>query len=233
MKIEIKHIYCGKEEKINDGKREEYSSSYKKQALNHESYEITELGFKLDIQSDKESHGGLDKAVCVYSLDDYKYFEEKNNITLPSCAFGENLSIVGFNDRDICIGDKFTCGEVIFEVSQPRQPCWKISSIIKIKKLTAMLVKEHKSGFYLRVLQTGNIRPNDKLELISRNYPKFTIEFINQISFKAKNNQESIKDVLSCDSLSRAYKISLEQRYKEKEEGLHDWQKDEYSSNTI
>lgn len=228
MKISIQHIYCGKEETINDGKRKEYSSSYQKKELSHDSYELTKLGFKLDTQSDKENHGGVDKAVCVYSLDDYKYFEEKSNLNLPSCAFGENLSIVGFNDRDICIGDRFACGEVIFEVSQPRQPCWKISSIMGIKKLTAMLVKEHRSGFYFRVLQSGNLKPSDQLELISRDYPKFTIEFVNQVSFKAKSNQSNIKELLGCEKLSKAYKISLEQRYKEKEEGLQAWQLDEY-----
>ena len=228
MKIEIKHIYCGQSKKINDGKREEYNSSYQKIPLNKSAYALDENGFIYDTQSDKESHGGIDKAVCVYSLDDYKYFEEKNNLTLPPCAFGENLSIVGFNDRDICLGDKFACGEVIFEVSQPRQPCWKVSSIMGIKKLTSMLVKEYKSGFYLRVLQAGNIKPSDKLELISRDYPKFTIEFINQVSFKAKDNQENIKEILSCEKLAEGYRVSLEQRYKEKKEGLHEWQKDDY-----
>jgi len=97
-----------------------------------------------------------------------------------------------------------------------------------IKKLTAMLVKEHRSGFYFRVLQSGSIKPSDQLELISRDYPKFTIEFVNQVSFKAKNNQSNIKELLGCEKLSKAYKISLEQRYKEKEEGLQAWQLDEY-----
>lgn len=227
MKIEIKQIYCGQEESIKNAKGKTYHSSYQKMPLNKTSYEIDENGFKLDNQSDRENHGGADKAICIYPLKSYKYLEEKYDITLPSCAFGENLTILGVDDKDICLGDKFVYGETIVEVSQPRQPCWKISSIVGIKKLTTMVVKEHKSGFYLRVLQSGNIKPNDKLELISRNYPKFTLEFINQIAFNAKENQENIKEVLACNKLAEAYRVSLKRRYKEKEVGLQAWQHDQ------
>ena len=230
MKIAIKHIYCGQSKKINDGKREEYSSSYQKKALNKTSYEINKNGFKDDTQSDKKSHGGIDKAICVYSLDDYRYFEEKNEITLPACAFGENLSIVGVNDSNICIGDKFTCGEVIFEVSQPRQPCWKISSIVGIKKLTALIVKEYKTGFYFRVLQSGQIKPSDELELLTRPYPKLSIKHINQIYFNAKEHQEEIAEALKCDKISKAYREDLTKRYKDEEIGLQEWQRDAYLS---
>ena len=228
MQIEIKEIYCGKEKMIDDGKRKLYPSSYQKESLGQSSYEINERGFLLDHQSDKKNHGGVDKAVCVYSWDNYKYLEEKYDISLPNCAFGENLTISGADDSKICLGDRFVCGEVIFEVSQPRQPCWKISSIVGIKNLTALLVKEYKTGFYLRVLKAGKITPNDKLELISREYPKFTIEFINQIAFNAKENQESIQEVLRCDKLAIAYRESLQRRYKGKEQGLQEWQRDEY-----
>jgi MOSC domain-containing protein YiiM len=228
MKIEIKHIYCGQSQTINDGKHEKYKSSYKKKALNKSAYELDEYGFKDDTQSDLESHGGVDKAVCVYSLKNYKYLEDKYDINLPSCAFGENLSILSSDDSQICLGDRFSCGEVIFEVSQPRQPCWKISSIIGIKKLTAMIVKEYKTGFYLRVLQSGSIKPNDKLELISRVHPKFTIEFINKIAYNAKKNQEALKELLDCSELARDYHASLAKRYKDKDVGLQAWQRDEY-----
>ncbi|CAA6803373.1 MAG: Uncharacterized protein conserved in bacteria [uncultured Sulfurovum sp.] len=229
MKIDVKQIYCGQEESLKNARGKTYHSSYKKVALNKLAYEINENGFRLDHQSDKESHGGIDKAICVYPLKNYTYLEEKYDITLPACAFGENLSIRDVDDSDICLGDKFTYGETIVEVSQPRQPCWKISSIVGIKKLTAMVVKEHKSGFYLRVLEAGKITPSDKMELISRDYPKFTIEFINQIAFNAKENQKNIKEVLECEKLAEAYRISLEKRYQQKEVGLQAWQEDDYN----
>jgi MOSC domain-containing protein YiiM len=229
MQIEIKQIYCGQSHLFTTQKGKEFNSSYQKQALNKEQYEINVNGFLLDTQSDKENHGGSDKAICVYSLEDYAFLEEKYDIQLPNCAFGENLSIINLNDKDICLGDQFQYGETILEVSQPRQPCWKISSVTGIKKLTALIVKEYRSGFYLRVLKGGRVTPDDKLILLSRTYPDYTIAFINKISFNAKNHQEEIKEVLKCEKLAEAYRDALQKRYKEQEEGLQEWQEDDYN----
>ncbi len=229
IKSKIKYIFCGKEEEINDTKRKVYKTSYKKKLVkSDEILTINELGFIIDTQSDKGHHGGVDKAVCVYSQKYYPFFKEKYELDLPSCAFGENLAIEDLDDSEVCLGDRFKCGEVIFEVSQPRQPCWKISSVIGIKNLTSLIVKESKTGFYLRVIKSGNIDNNSELELISRDYPDITIEHINQCSFNAKENQENIKKILKCDKLADAYRISLSKRYKDKEQGVQEWQEDSY-----
>jgi MOSC domain-containing protein YiiM len=226
MNIFVKYIFCGKEKQITHSKRKEFNSSYQKKPLNHPSYSITDTGFILDDQSDKENHGGEDKAICAYSFDYYKHLEDTYNISLPTCAFGENLSLQAVSDSDICLGDRFQYGKVILEVSQPRQPCWKISTIIGIKNLTSIVVKEFKTGFYFRVIKSGEVTPQDTLELLSRDYPKFTIEHINKIAYNAKDNQENIKEVLKCPKLADDYRVSLTKRYKDKESGLQDWQID-------
>ncbi len=228
MTSKIKNIYCGKKQIIKDERGKEYLSSYKKQNLNQDRYLIVKDGFLDDTQSDRNHHGGEDKAVCVYSLKNYEYFRSKFDIDLPECAFGENLSLEDLDDSHICLGDRFQLGEVVFEVSQPRQPCWKISSITGIKNLTALVVKEAKSGFYFRVIKEGNITPSDELNLISRKYPKITIEHINKCAYDAKNNQENIKEILECEELAQAYRESLTKRYKDKESGIQDFQKDNY-----
>mgnify|MGYP000376656178 CR=1 FL=1 len=225
----IKYIFCGKEKKIDDGKRKTYTTSYKKTLIpQSEILNVNEYGFVNDTQSDKKHHGGLDKAVCVYSQKYYLFFKKKHNLDLPDCAFGENLTIIDLDDSDICLGDRFKCGEVIFEVSQPRQPCWKISSVLGIKSLTSLVVKDAKTGFYFRVIKNGVLKSSDKLELILREFPKLTIEFINKCSYNAKENQENIKEVLSCNKLAEAYRISLSKRYKNKEQGIQEYQKDSY-----
>lgn len=104
--------------------------------------------------------------MCVYSARYYDFFKTKHNFELPDCAFGENLTIENIDDSDICIGDRFQSGEVVFEVSQPRQPCWKVSSIIGIKNLTSLVAKEHKTGFYFRVIKSSKMSMSDNLELI-------------------------------------------------------------------
>jgi MOSC domain-containing protein YiiM len=231
MKIKIKNIFCGKEEHIDDGKRKIYKSSYKKQLVSkNQELVVSKLGFINDTQSDKEHHGGVDKAVCSYAQNNYNFFKEKHGLALPICSFGENFTLLNIDDSEICLGDRFKCGEIIFEVSQPRQPCWKISSVIGIKNLTSLVVKEHKTGFYFRVIQSGKMNINDSLELISREYPKITIEFINKCAFNAKDNQENIKEILECDKLALAYKESLSKRYKFKEQGIQDYQEDVYNT---
>lgn len=231
LRTKIKNIYCGSEEEISDGKRKPYRSSYRKKLQDvHQKQFVNGLGFINDTQSDKENHGGVDKAVCVYSQKNYDFFKQNYHLELPECAFGENLTILDLDDRDFCIGDRFRCGEVVFEVSQPRQPCWKISSIIGIKNLTSLVVKEYKTGFYFRVIKEGELSSMDTLELISRDYPNMTIEFINRCAYHAKDNQENLKEILDCDRLAEDYYESLKKRYKEKQEGLQDWQEDNYVS---
>lgn len=227
MVIKIKDIFCGQKQDMDNGKKQ-YQSSYKKVDLKKQNYYIDELGFKDDTQSDKEHHGGIDKAVCVYPLESYEFFKKKYNFDLEICSFGENLSIEEFSDADICLGDVFRCGEVLFEVSQPRQPCWKISSIVGIKSLTSLVVKDFKTGFYLRVIEKGFIKKGDSLILEQRKHGKLTIEFINKCAFNAKDNQENIKEILESKSLALAYRTSLLKRYKNKESGLQEWQKDNY-----
>lgn len=230
LTAKIKYIFCKEnEDSIDDGKRREYKSSYKKQIIDKNTIlNINEFGFEKDTQSDKIHHGGIDKAICVYSSKFYEYFKEKYALELPLCAFEENITIDNLDDSDFCIGDIWKCGEVLFEVSQPRQPCWKISSIIGIKNLTSLVVKNYKTGFYFRVIKKGVINSNNKLELVKRKHPNLNIEFINKCAFNANSNQDNIKKILECKELAAAYSTSLLKRYNNKEQGIEDWQKDDY-----
>ena len=224
MVYKIKDIYAGHEQTF-EKKQKTYKTSYKKQPILTSQY-VNSLGLENDMQSDKENHGGEDKAICVYTQGSYDFFKEKHNIELPTCALGENITLLDGEDRDFCLGDRFSCGEAIFEISQPRQPCWIISSILGIKKLTALIVKEGKSGFYLRVIKEGKISPNDEFKLLERKNEKLNIEYINRCYYNAKEHQEEIKELLECTELSASYRADLEKRYKNQEVGLENYQID-------
>ena len=183
-------------------------------------------GLEEDNQSDKEVHGGVQRALCVFTQGSYDFFKKKHNINLPTCALGENITLLDCDDKDICLGDRFSCGEAVFEVSQPRQPCWIISSILGIKKLTALIVKEGRSGFYLRVIKEGKICKEDEFKLQIRKYEKLNIEYINKCYYNAKENHEEIKEILEVPELSPFYRDDLLKRYKNKEYGLESFQKD-------
>src|SRR6202142_702801 len=122
-----------------------------------------------DSKADLENHGGVDKAVLAYSADPYpRWREELPMPGMPYGAFGENLTISGFSEESVCIGDIFRIGKVIFEVSQPRQPCWKLARRWRMHHLTGLVVRNGRSGWYLRVQEQGWIEAQMPVELIGR-----------------------------------------------------------------
>ena len=224
MNYKIKEIFAGSESELKK-KNKTYKTSYKKQPIKGFQY-VNKDGLEEDNQSDKSCHGGEHRALCVFTQGSYDFFKQNHNIELPPCALGENITLLDCDDKDICLGDRFSCGEAIFEVSQPRQPCWIISSILGIKNLTALIVKEGRSGFYLRVIKEGKISKTDVFTLISRKYENLNIEHINKCYYNAKDNQENIKEILEVPELSPFYREDLQKRYKNKEVGLEGFQKD-------
>ncbi|MWV46527.1 MOSC domain-containing protein [Paenibacillus sp. HJL G12] len=110
-----------------------------------------------DGQADLKNHGGPDKAICVYPFEHYAYWEQQFGKKLDYAAFGENLTVMGFLENEVNIGDVYEIGEVVVQVSQPRFPCFKISSKHGIKEFPARVLDTGYSGFYLRVLQVGSL----------------------------------------------------------------------------
>ena len=208
--INIVEIYSGKEETITT-QNKQFQTSYRKKSIKGMVH-VTKLGFEHDTQTDMKNHGGANQAVCVYPQSSYEYFKDTHDFDLPACAFGENITIQEVSDRDICIGDQFSCGEVIFEVSQPRGPCWKISEVLGIKKLTSLVVGEIKTGFYLRVLKEGQMDKNSTLKLIKREHKKFTIEYVADCYLNPKKNQENIKEIILCPELSDRFRDNFKKK---------------------
>ena len=208
--IAILEIYSGNEETIKT-KNKEFKSSYCKKVIEGSVF-VTKLGFEDDHQSDKINHGGKDQAVCVYPQSSYDFFKNTHDFKLPPCAFGENITALNISDKDICIGDQFSCGEVIFEVSQPRGPCWKISEILGIDTLTSLVIGEVKTGFYFRVLKEGKMDKSSTLKFLKREHEKLTIEYVSNCYLNPKQNQEKIKEIISCPELSRRFRTNCEKK---------------------
>jgi len=135
-----------------------------------------------DGQADLENHGGIDKAVLAYSADHYrKWRRELEMPEMPFGAFGENLTIAGLSEESVCIGDIFGIGEARFEVSQPRQPCWKLARRWRMHELPAMVVRNGRSGWYLRVREPGRIEKQMPVTLFERPNPEWSVARANQI----------------------------------------------------
>ncbi|CAM4479985.1 MOSC domain-containing protein [Paenibacillus tarimensis] len=165
-----------------------------------------------DEQADLVHHGGVDKAVCVYPYEHYAYWERELNRTLEFGAFGENLTTQGAAEQDISIGDIFRIGEAVVQVSQPRQPCFKLSAKYGVPELPVMVQDTGYTGYYFRVLQEGAVRSGDELILVNKHPGSITVSFANQIMHHDKKNEEAIREILNVDALSGSWRETLMKR---------------------
>lgn len=129
-----------------------------------------------DGQADLRHHGGPHKAVLAYSADHYPdWNRELAPLVLPYGAFGENFTISEQNDSTVCVGDTFAVGDVVVQVSQPRQPCVNLARRWHLAELPARVLKSARGGWYLRVLTEGHVEAGQEVRLIQRPFPEFTI----------------------------------------------------------
>ncbi|HEF1903983.1 MOSC domain-containing protein [Bacillus thuringiensis] len=168
--------------------------------------------FNGDGQADLVHHGGVDKAVCVYTGDHYPYWEKELNQDLVYGAFGENITVSGMREEDVCIGDTFELGEAIVQVTQPRQPCFKLAKKYNIPKLPLYFQETGYTGFYFRVLKEGWVSSVDTLKSLQSDPKGVSIAFANRIMHKEKQNIEGVKRILEVNALSSSWRKSFEKR---------------------
>ncbi len=167
-------------------------------------------GFAGDEQAARRYHGGVDKAVCVYDAGHYAHWRGVlPGPALPYGAFGENLTLSGLAEGLVCVGDRFALGEAVVEVSQPRQPCWKIARRWRVKDLPALLEQTGFTGYYFRVLQHGHVSPGVEAVLRDRPFPQWSIERCNQIMHHQREDKEAARDLSGCPLLSGSWKDAL------------------------
>ena len=173
-------------------------------------------GLAGDGHADLEHHGGLDKAVLVYSGDhSERWRRELFPDGLPAGAFGENFTVQGLAEAGVCVGDIFDVGSARVQVSQPRQPCWKQARRYGLADLVVRILRTGRTGWYLRVLREGGVAAGDVLTLVERPYPEWTVERANQVMHVAKTNREMTLELAACPALAMAWVKSLRQRFPE------------------
>ena len=200
--------------KLENQKRDEYTSAIKKYPVD-KSF-LTKTGFIDDSQADLLHHGGLNKALFLFSKKSYeKINKEFNNIfDIKNMAhFGENLILDEICEKDICIGDVLKIGETQVQITQPRQPCYKLSLNTKQDNMTKFIFESGFTGFYAKVLEEGEISKNDEIFLQNRTNPNLTIEKLNQIIVNPMLDEKLTLEALNCEDLGLAFKNSLQKRY--------------------
>ncbi|CAM4269858.1 hypothetical protein BAMA_20925 [Bacillus manliponensis] len=173
---------------------------------------LSKLNFDGDGQADLVHHGGPDKAVCVYAAEHYPYWEQDLNKKLVHGAFGENLTVKEMLEPDIHIGDTFQIGEAIVQVSQPRQPCFKLAKRYDLHDLPLKFQKTGYTGFYLRVIEEGWMSSDSEIKLIERNLNGITVDFANVIMHHDKKNVDAIERILNVKELSSNWRKTFSKR---------------------
>lgn len=139
------------------------------------------LGLEGDEQGDPRVHGGRDKAVHQYAQEhSAPWRTELGSLPLLAApgAFGENLASSGVTEQQICLGDQVRIGSVLFEVSQSRQPCWKLNDRFGVADMAKRVQQTGRTGWYYRVLEPGTLQAGDALTLVARPWPQWSLAHI-------------------------------------------------------
>jgi MOSC domain-containing protein YiiM len=166
-----------------------------------------------DGQADLRVHGGVDKAILAYSAGHYfAWRDELLMPDLPHGAFGENFTIDGLDETAVCIGDVWQLGNVRVEVSQPRQPCWKLARRWRRADLPQRVLETGRSGWYFRVLREGRVGAGEKLELIVRPYPRWTITAVTKVLLHDRDDRRAAADLAQVAALPEGWRNALLRR---------------------
>ena len=167
-------------------------------------------GIKNDEVSDRVHHGGEYKAVFANSYQNYPKWEKFLDVnSLEFGALSENLTIDSLNEDDVCIGDIHQIGSVVLEVTQPREPCWKIGQKHHNKKFTKYIYDSGETGWYYKILEEGQFQTKDKVILLRKDVHSITISKANNILKNPKESYEDTNQLLNHSALGVAFFNSI------------------------
>lgn len=168
---------------------------------------LDRLNFEGDRQADLSVHGGLSKAVYVYPVEHYEYWRQVlPEMSLPWGMFGENLTTEGLLEAEVYIGDRFRLGTAEVMATEPRLPCYKLGLKFGRDDIIKRFLASGRSGFYLAVLQEGEVGAGDTIELISRDPHQVTVPDIIRLYVNDKGNVELLQQALQVEALPEGWR---------------------------
>lgn len=172
---------------------------------------VRKLDIDGDVQADLAGHGGEHRAVFVYQMDSYHYWEHflgRNDFTFGQ--FGENFSVDGLPDNEVCVGDRYRIGGAEFEVTQPRVTCYRVGIRMNEPRMPALLVAHRRPGFYFRVLQEGEVGADDDIVKIADGPEKITVAEVDALLYLPGHSREQLQRVLQIPALSKGWQSSFQ-----------------------
>jgi ferredoxin-NADP reductase/MOSC domain-containing protein YiiM/ferredoxin len=172
---------------------------------------VRKLNVDGDGQGDLAGHGGEQRAVFVYQLDSYRYWEsELGRSDFVYGQFGENFTIEGqVSDDEVCIGDRFKIGTGVFEVTQPRVTCYRVGIRMNDPRIPALLVSHRRPGFYFRVLQEGEVRAGDEIIKLASGPEQMTVAEVDALLYLPGHSRQQLLRALRISALSAGWQASF------------------------
>ena len=172
---------------------------------------VRRLNLEGDGQGDLAGHGGEQRAVFVYQIESYRHWQEQLERTdFVHGQFGENFTIEGLPDDEVCIGDRYRIGSAVFEVTQPRVTCYRVGIRMNEPRMPALLTSSGRPGFYFRVLQEGEVGAGDEIAKVGEAKERMTVAEVNALLYSPDHARDRLERALRITALSPGWRRSFE-----------------------
>ncbi|HUA44581.1 MAG TPA: MOSC and FAD-binding oxidoreductase domain-containing protein [Solirubrobacteraceae bacterium] len=171
---------------------------------------VGKLNVEGDGQGDLAGHGGEQRAVFVYQIDSYRYWErELGRNDFVHGQFGENFTVEGLGDDEVCIGDRYQIGNAVFEVTQPRVTCYRVGLRMDDPRIPALLVSHHRPGFYFRVLEEGDVQAGDDIIKLASGPEQMRVAEVDALLYLPGHTRQQLLRALRIPALSPGWQASF------------------------
>jgi MOSC domain-containing protein YiiM len=191
---------------------------------------LGETGLEGDQQAELKVHGGPEKALHHYPFDHYAAWRSEWQAGATGLArlgqpgaFGENISTSGLTEAGVCVGDVYRIGSAIVQVSQPRQPCWKLNLRFARADMSRLVQNSRRTGWYYRVLEAGEIGAGDRIERLARPHAQWSIERLLRVLYVERDDRQALEGMAQLDTLSPSWRKTATKRLESGE--VESWSK--------
>ena len=164
-----------------------------------------------DGQGDLAGHGGEHRAVFVYQIDSYQYWQAQlGRSDFSYGQFGENFTVDGLPDGEVCIGDRYRIGSAVFEVTQPRVTCYRVGIRMNEPQMAALLVSHGRPGFYFRVIEEGEVEAGDEIVQVTAGPERMTVAEVNALLYTPGHSRSQLERAVRIPALSAGWRSSFQ-----------------------
>lgn len=207
--IELISVHAGTPVPLGERRGEVITSGIRKKSVETPRVLVSQTNINGDGQADLKNHGGFDKAVYCYSADHDVYWKESLGYQGDGqhAPFGQNLTVAGIDETQVCIGDTWRWGDVLLQVSQPRWPCFKLDMHSGVPLMMKRLIASGHSGWYLRVLEPGTAPVSGTIEIVEHDQAGLTVREAFDARRNPKMDADHYRAIMAHPKLAKAWSV--------------------------